>query len=89
MGFLVHPWFLVLFAVAAFFVFRALGAGENHKGAARVMPPFTPWVILGISVVLTAFLVLKILEDRKLNPFRSQAEHPPVAMQSSPRERLN
>lgn len=31
MGFLLQPWFLILFAVAGFFVFLTLGAKEDHK----------------------------------------------------------
>jgi hypothetical protein len=67
-GFLLQSWFLILFAVAGFFVFYTLGINENYKGEVAMIP-LTRWVILGIGVVIVIFLVLKVLQDHNINPF--------------------
>ena len=66
MDFLIQPWFLILFAVVAFFVFRAIGARENDKAEVTVM---TRWIIAGISVVIVACSVLKVLHDHVWRTF--------------------
>lgn len=69
MGFLLQPWFLILFAVAWFFVFHTIGAKEDYKVP---MMPLTRWVMVGIGVVIVTFLLFKVLQGRNLNPLQSE-----------------
>ncbi len=58
MGFLLQPWFLILFAVAGFLVFLTMSAKEDYKAE---VSPLTRWIIVGICVVIATFGVFKAL----------------------------
>ncbi len=58
MGFLLQPWFLILFAIVGFFVFLTIGAKEDQKSE---VPPLTRWMIVGICVAIVAFGVFRAL----------------------------
>ena len=79
MGFLLEPWFLILFAIAGFFVFRTLGAKEKYKAEVALMP-LTRWVMVGICVVIATFAVLKVLQDHNLKPSQSGTEAAPATV---------
>ena len=69
MDFIIQPWFLILFAVAGFLAFGAIGAQEKYK-AEVAAAPLTRWIILGISVVIVAVCVLKVLQIHRWSPFQ-------------------
>jgi hypothetical protein len=79
MGFLLQPWFLILFAVVGFFVFLTIGAKEDYKAEVPMMP-LTRWMIVGICVVIATFGVVKTLQDRNWKPFQSGTEVAPVTV---------
>ena len=66
MDFLIQPWSLILFAIVAFFGFRAIGATGNSNAEVPVM---TRWVIAGISAVIVVCSVLKVLHDHGWRTF--------------------
>jgi hypothetical protein len=79
MGFFLHPWFSILFAVAGFFVFLTIAAKEDHK-AKLPMLTLTSWTILGICVAIATFGVFKVLQDRGRSSSQSGTEVAPVTM---------
>jgi hypothetical protein len=79
MGFLVQPWFLILFAAVSFFVFGTVGARYKHKGEVANLR-FTRWAMVILCVAIATLGVLKGLQDRKLNPLPPQTEIAPVAV---------
>jgi hypothetical protein len=74
MGFL-QPWSLVLFAVASFLGFLAIGAKTSYK---TEVPMMTRWIVAGICVVIVTIGVFKVLQDRNRNSFQSGTEVPSV-----------
>ena len=79
MGFLFEPWFLVVFAIAVFFVFLALGARGNYRASAGMMR-VTRWLIVGISLVIVTFGVLKVLQDHHSSTFQPRTAVAPVTV---------
>jgi hypothetical protein len=56
MAILLHPAFLILFAVAGFFVFHAMAAKESGEPILRM--PLTRWITIVGSVGIAAIWVI-------------------------------